>query len=379
MSDPIPRGAAPTQEEWATDIHWVLEAVESKRTALFAAGEGGGIVPFYAATHPERVSAMVLLNCFASLARHDDSPAGFPKSVLARFQEAYLSQYGTGANLRVIAPEVLSDERFCDWFARLERGSMSRASLLASSDQLWQWDARHVLPIVRVPTLVIAHEDSAWISPAHSRYLAEHIPSARLIERPGFWGLFWLHDSHWVLDEVERFVTGTRGAPSLDDRVLATVLFTDIVGFTKRAAEIGDQRWHWLLDEHDAIMRGEIDRHRGRPVKSTGDGFLATFDGPARAIRCALAISEAVAGIGLEVRTGLHTGEVEVRGEDVGGIAVHIAARVMAQARPSEVLVSSAVPPLVTGSGIDFVDRGEWPLKGVPGRWQLLAVNTAGS
>jgi class 3 adenylate cyclase len=183
-----------------------------------------------------------------------------------------------------------------------------------------------------------------------------------------------MHDVDWTLDEVQAFLTGTRGTTGLDDRVLATVLFTDIVGSTERAAEIGDQRWHWLLDEHDALVRREIERFRGRPLKSTGDGFLATFDGPARAIRCAVALGQAVRPLGIAVRTGLHTGEVELRTEDVGGIAVHIAARVMAEAGAGEVLVSGAVPPLVAGSGIHFEDRGPRALKGVPGDWRLFAV-----
>jgi len=229
------------------------------------------------------------------------------------------------------------------------------------------------LSSIKVPTLVIAHAGSAWIRPDHGRYMAEHIPDARFVERPGFWGLFWIHDVDWVLGEVETFFTGARATP-LDDRVLATVLFTDIVGSTEHAAEIGDQRWHWLLDEHDLMVRREIERHRGQAVKSTGDGYLATFDGPARAIRCAQAINEAVGELGVKLRTGLHTGEVELRGEDVGGIAVHIAARVMAEAEPGEILVSGAVPPLVAGSGLEFEDRGAHSLKGVPGEWHVFAV-----
>jgi class 3 adenylate cyclase len=236
------------------------------------------------------------------------------------------------------------------------------------------FDARGILPAIKAPTLVVSHTESGWLRLGHGRYLAEHIPNARYVERQGPVGLFWMHDADWTLDEVRAFFTGARSAPGFDDRVLATVLFTDIVGSTERAAEIGDQRWRWLLDEHDTIVRREIERFRGRPVKSTGDGFLATFDGPARAIRCAVALGEAVRPLGIDVRTGLHTGEVELRGEDVGGIAVHIAARVMAEAGGGEVLVSGAVPPLVAGSGIDFADRGARALKGVPGDWRLFAV-----
>ena len=374
LSDPIPLGPPPTQEEWAADWQWVLEAVESQSAALFATGEGGGSVPFFAATHPERTRSMVLLNCFATLQRRDDYPAGFPERALVEFVEAYAAQLGTGENLKVSAPELLEDDRFRDWFARLERGSMNRATAEWASRIMGTWDLRGILPSINVPTLVIAHEGHPWIRPGHSRYLAEHIPDARLVERPGFWGLFWIHDVEWVLDEVETFLTGTKSAPRFDDRVLATVLFTDIVESTQRAADMGDQRWHWLLDEHDAILRREIERHRGRAVKSTGDGYLATFDGPARAIRCALAINEAVVGLGVELRTGLHTGEVEVRGEDVGGIAVHIAARVVREAAPGEVICSRTVKDLVAGSEFTFEDRGVRALKGVPDEWQLYAV-----
>lgn len=208
----------------------------------------------------------------------------------------------------------------------------------------------------------------------HSEYLAAHIPGARHVRRPGFFGLYWLHDVEGVLEEIQTFFTGTKGVPIFDDRVLATVMFTDIVGSTQRAAELGDERWRTLLDEHDRVTRQEIERFRGRAVSFTGDGFLATFDGPARAIRCAVALSEAVRELGIEVRTGLHTGEVEQREDNVGGIAVHIGARVMKEARPSEVLVSGAIPPLVAGSGIEFDDRGAHRLKGVPGEWRLYAV-----
>jgi class 3 adenylate cyclase len=209
----------------------------------------------------------------------------------------------------------------------------------------------------------------------HGRYLAEHIPNARYIERPGSWGgVYWVQDVDWVLDEVQTFLTGAKGAASFDERVLATVLFTDIVGSTKRAIEVGDRSWRDLLDEHDEIVRREIERFRGRRVKSTGDGVLATFDGPARAIRCALELRDAVRTLGIEIRTGLHTGEIEVRGEDVAGIAVVIGARVMTEAGAGEVLVSAAVPPLVVGSGLEFDDRGAHALKGVPGDWRLFAV-----
>ncbi|MEO6666933.1 MAG: adenylate/guanylate cyclase domain-containing protein [Nitrospiria bacterium] len=373
LSDPIPLGA-PTLEEWASDVDYVLDATGSERAALLCSEEGGVGALVLAATHPARITSLALLNCFATLHRAADYPWGLPAEALDRFLGAFTSQFGTGANLHVVAPELVNDERFRDWFARLERLSMSPAMTDLVSRLFFAWDIRGILPSVRTPTLVISHAGHAWIRSDHGRYLGEHIRNARYVERPGFWGLYWIHDVDWVLDEVETFFTGTKVAPSLDNRVLATVLFTDIVGSTEHAAEIGDQRWRWLLDEHDAITRREIERYRGRVVKSTGDGYLATFDGPARAIQCGLGINEAIAGLGVEARTGLHTGEVEIRGEDLSGIAVHIAERVMAEAGPSEVLVSGAVPPLVVGSGIEFQDRGMRPLKGVPGEWHLFAV-----
>jgi len=373
LSDPIPLGAPPTQEEWASDWQWVMDAAGSERAFALGASEGGGSLAFFVATHPERVKAMALIDCFATLRRSQDYPWGLPDEAIQRFFTNFASQFGTGRNLRVTAPELIADDRFREWFARMERHTMSKAAAELSTAVLMSWDCRGILSSIKVPTLVIAHAGSAWIRPDHGRYMAEHIPDARFVERPGFWGLFWIHDVDWVLGEVETFFTGARATP-LDDRVLATVLFTDIVGSTEHAAEIGDQRWHWLLDEHDLMVRREIERHRGQAVKSTGDGYLATFDGPARAIRCAQAINEAVGELGVKLRTGLHTGEVELRGEDVGGIAVHIAARVMAEAEPGEILVSGAVPPLVAGSGLEFEDRGAHSLKGVPGEWHVFAV-----
>ena len=234
-------GAPPTIEEWATDLTCVLDAAGSERAALLATEEGGGSVPLFAATHPERTLSMALINCFARLRRTDDYPWGFPAEALDRWLKAYTSQHGTGANLKVLAPELAEDERFRDWFARLERLSMNRATAEVAFKLMLTLDLRGILSTIKVPTLVVSHTDSAWIRPGHGRYLAEHIPNARFVERPGFWGLFWIHDVDWVLDEVETFFTGTKGAPSLDDRVLATVLFTDIVGSTERAAEMGDQ------------------------------------------------------------------------------------------------------------------------------------------
>jgi class 3 adenylate cyclase len=357
-----------------TDCVCVLDAVGSKSAAVLAM-EGGGLINMvFAAAFPERTRALVLINAYATLSRYDDYPWGMPPQALERWIQGTMAQWGTGESLRVLAPELADDERYRVWFSRYDRAWMSQASIRVIVPQLGTIDVRGVLPAIKSPTLVISHADMPWVRTGHSRYLAEKIPGARLIERPGFWGLFWLHDVDWVLDEIQAFFTGTRGTPDLDDRVLATVMFTDIVGSTERAASIGDKRWRLLLEEHEDVARREIQRFRGRLIKSTGDGFLVTFDGPARATRCALAVTDAVKSLGIEVRVGLHTGEIELRDEDVHGIAVHITERVTAEAAAGEVLVSGAVPPLVAGSGIEFDDRGPRTLKGVPGEWRLFAV-----
>ena len=376
LSDPIPLGDPPTHEEWTTDFRYVMDAASSDRTALMGVGESGPGLMMFAAAFPERTSALVLVNSFATLQRHDDYPWGMPADLLERFRLAVSPLWGTGEIMRAQAPELADDERFIQWCARLERGTVSPATYAFIRRMVPQIDVRGVLPSIQAPTLVISHEGDPYIRPGHGRYLAEHIPNARLAERPGFFGVYWLHDVDWVLDEVQSFLTGARSAASVDDRVLATILFTDIVGSTRQAAELGDERWRTLLDAHDEIADREIERYRGRRVKSTGDGILAIFDGPARGIRCALSIRDEVRSLGLDVRTGLHTGEVELRGEDITGIAVAIAARVMSEATAGTVLVSEAVPPLVAGSGILFEDRGRRTLKGLPGEWRLHAAST---
>jgi class 3 adenylate cyclase len=261
-----------------------------------------------------------------------------------------------------------------EWAARLERLAASPATIAKIIKLIGEFDVRHVLPSIRVPTLVAHRRGDSFINFEHAEYLAEHIPGARFLELEGSDSLFSIGDTDTFLGEVEEFLTGTRHERE-PDRMLATVLFTDICKSTERAAELGDARWRDLLERHDTLVRRALDRHRGREIKRTGDGFLATFDGPARAIRCAASIAEAVRTLGIEVRTGLHTGECEVMNGDVGGLAVHIGARVMGAASPNEVLVSSTVKDLVVGSGIDFQDRGNRELKGVPGEWRLFAVS----
>ena len=375
LSDPISLATPPTWEEWVTDQRAVLDAVGSERAVLFA--DGGFGVPdlTFAASFPERTTSLVLLNCYATLGRHQDYPWGIPPAELDALAKLVVAQWGIGPMHLMLMPEMRDDARLTDWYARLERSSMSPATYRHAIRIISAADLRGILSTIRAPALVISHASHPYLRPGHGRYLAEHLPNARYVERPGFCGVPWVHDTDWILDELQSFVTGARGTPDLDDRVLATVLFTDIVGSTQHAAEVGDKRWRVLLDEHDGLGRREIERFRGRWVQSTGDGLLATFDGPARATRCALAFVEAVRSIGIEVRAGLHAGEVDLRDDDVRGIAVNIAQRVMAEAAAGEVLVSHSIPPLVAGSEIEFDVRGVRELKGVPGEWMLFAVS----
>ncbi len=373
ISDPFDPRDPPTPESWAHDIRHILDEVGSPEASLFTHEVGGSSAMFFAATFPERTRSLVLLNCFATFARDDDYPWGLRQDAMDRFLEAFARQWGTGQNLDFMSPDLAKDERFRDWFARFERLTMNPAMLKASLD-INAGDVRGILHMIKAPALVISHTQVPWVRLGHGKFLADHIPNARYAEREGTWGIYWHDDVEWTLGEVQDFLTGTRAEPTLDDRVLATVLYTDVVGSTSKLAEVGDARWREILDAHDSAVRVEIDRFRGRLVNTTGDGVLATFDGPARAIRCAVAMRDAVKPLGLNIRAGLHTGEVEMRGDDVAGIAVHIGARVMAAAAPDEILVSSAVPPLVAGSGIEFNDRGERELKGVPGSWRLYAV-----
>ncbi len=327
----------------------------------------------YAASHPHRTRALVL---YAGMARVTAAPGyEWPWSAeerAARLEDLF-AHWGDGTRVLSIAPSLAGDVALQRWFARLERLTASPGTLRELFDITGETDVRDVLHSIRAPTLLLHRRDDRLIDVRHSHYLAEHVPGAHYVELPGEDNLIVVGDSERVLAEVEQFLTGTHTPPE-PDRVLATVLFTDIVGSTEALARVGDRRWRDLVTRHDELSRAQVARFRGRPVKSLGDGWLATFDGPARAIRCALALREAVAELGIELRAGLHTGECEAIGEDLGGLAVHIGARVGAMAEPREVLVSGTVKDLVVGSGLDFADRGEHSLKGVPGTWRLWAV-----
>jgi class 3 adenylate cyclase len=361
------------------DIVSVLDAARSEQTALLAIGNAGLAALMAAAQHPERVSSAVLVHCFARLPRSEDYPCGVPQRVLDRFVDVAVDVSGASADddmndAKLLAAGLSEDPRFREWWSRASRQGASPAAARASMTATFGTDVRAALPLITAPVLVL-HRDPSLFSVDHARYLAEHLPTARLVELPGGDHLPYGPGSDAIVDEVEEFLTGARGG-SGTDRVLTTVLFTDIVSSTKRAVEAGDRSWHDVLDRHDAMVRSELRRFNGREVKTTGDGIMATFDGPARAIRCAQAIGAGARQLGIEVRAGLHTGEVEVRGDDIGGIAVHLAQRVSAQAGSNEVLVSRTVVDLVAGSGLEFDDRGLHQLKGLDGSWQLFAVVT---
>ncbi|MEA2124940.1 MAG: hypothetical protein QOI80_1722 [Solirubrobacteraceae bacterium] len=361
-------------EEQVDDVHAVLDAAGSERAAMFALYEGGPMAMLFAATAPERVGALVL---YASMPRMSAAPGyEWPWDQAQRLaaMKTFEDDWGIGDHMFANwAPSYADDARIKGWLTRLQRLAMDphyASKVFAMNGDL---DVRPLLSAIQAPTLVLHRRNDSAFDIRHSEYLAEHIPNARFRVLEGTDTLPFLGDSEAVVGEVEEFLTGAR-AEREPDRVLATVLFTDICKSTERAAELGDARWRSLLEQHDSAVREQLTRHRGRPIKSVGDGFLATFDGPARGIRAARAIGTELSGLGLDIRAGLHTGECEVIGDDVGGLAVHIAARVMAGAGPGEVLVSNTVKDLVVGSELRFEDRGEKELRGVPGAWRLWAV-----
>jgi class 3 adenylate cyclase len=374
-SDPVPLRELTVVEEWMDDISTVMNAVSSERAALFAATESGPAAVLFAATYPERTTALVLVNTLPKWLSDDDYPWGMPRAAHVRLLQDVDDDWETGRSLALVAPTVAGNDHLRRWWARGRRLQASPGTPRALFSAWAGIDVRPVLSLVRCPTLVLHRVGASVVRVGHGRYLAQHIPDAKYLELPGADTLWWTEGGDAVVDEVEHFLTGVRHGPE-SDRVLATVLFTDIVDSTARTAEMGDRRWRAVLDEYDATVIRELERFRGRHVKLTGDGTLATFDGPARAIRCACALRDAVRELGLEIRLGLHTGEIEFRGDDVTGIAVNIASRVMASAGPGVVLVSRTVVDLVAGSGLEFEDRGEHELKGVPGIWKLFAVRS---
>ena len=355
------------------DVRAVMDTVGSERAALLGYSEGGPMCALFAATYPARTTALITIGSYARRTRTPDYPWAPTLDELRQFMERCRREWGGPVGLDQRWPSAAQDERVRQWWARLLRMGSSPGATVALLQMNAEMDVRHVLPAVRVPTLILHSVGDQTLAIAGSRYLAERIPGAKFVELPGSDHIPWGEDADAILDEIEEFLTGVRHGPE-PDRVLATVLFTDIVGSTEKAAALGDRRWRDLLEGHHDLVRRELGRFRGREIDTTGDGFLATFDGPARGVRCARAVTEGVRALGLEVRAGLHTGEVEILDDRVSGLAVHIGARVAAAAGPGEVLVSSTVKDLVAGSGLHFQDRGLQTLKGVPGEWRLFAV-----
>jgi pimeloyl-ACP methyl ester carboxylesterase len=368
LSDRELDSPCPTLEDRMDDIRAVMDAVGSKKAALFGFSEGGSMAVLFAATYPERCHSLILFAAMEKFATWCPTDEKF-QTVMQYIDTAW----GSGGILGFVAPSLAGDEVFKESVARYERLGGSPAAAMAIARMNREIDIRHVLPAIRVATLVMHRTDDSWVSVTGGRYFGEHIPGARYIELPGPDHIPWVGNADTVVDHVEEFLTGSI-SPVEADRVLATVLFTDIVGSTEKAAALGDRRWRSLLDNHHATIKHNLGRFRGREVKTTGDSILATFDGPARGIRCACAISDGIRPLGIDVRAGLHTGECEMMGDDVGGIAVHIGARVASLAGPREVLVSNTVKDLVAGSGLRFNDRGSQTLKGVPGEWHIYAV-----
>ena len=374
LSDRV--GGSPTFEQRMDDIRAVMDAAGSDRAALVGVSEGGPMSMLFSATYPDRVSSLTLIGCGPRFSTAEDWPWAATPEIQGKFLDWVERHWGQGDVLSTFIDGIVEAESDRTVIARYERFAASPGAARAILAMNYDIDVRSILSSIRVPTLVVHRTGDRIIPVAAGRYLAEHIPGARLLELPGDFHISARPERAEELSgAIEEFLTGTRHDHEID-RVLATVLFTDIVGSTQRASELGDRKWRELLDAHDRAVRKQIDRFRGREVKTTGDGFLSAFDGPARAIRCARAITEDARQLGLEVRTGLHTGECEVRGQDLAGMAVHIGARVAAVAGPGEVLLSSTVKDLVVGSGLEFDERGERQLKGVPGTWKLFAVRS---
>jgi class 3 adenylate cyclase len=376
-SDAVAGGEPPTLDEAMDDVRTVIDALGLERVVLMGMEDGGAIDILFAATNPDRVAALILVNTYARLTRAPEYPIGLPPALLDAFVDG-VEAWGAGAGdfapgLDLLAPSRADEPAFREWFARASRMSASPGGHRISLLRTFQTDVRSILPLVRTPTLVLHSKDDRYIRADHGRYLAEHIDGARYVELPGNGHYLPAMDLDGMVGEIEEFLTGTRHRPQ-QDRVLATVLFTDIVDSTAHAARLGDTRWRSLLDNHDELVRREVERFSGRVVKMTGDGVLATFDGPTRGVRCACSVRDAALRIGIEIRAGVHTGEVELRSDDIGGLGVHLASRIEAGAAPGEVLVSRTVTELVAGSGIEFRDRGEHELRGVPGTWQLFSV-----
>lgn len=361
---------------WAEDAVTVMDAVGCERATVLGSGYTAMSALILAADHPDRVRHLVIVNGAARILWARDYDAGVQQSGASRFTTVGTAPDAVERGLDVleaIAPSVSSDHAFRTWWDIAGNRAASPSMARRSSQALVEGDVRDKLPLITAPTLIMHRSEATFVGVGHGRYLGEHIPGSRYVELPGMDTLYWVGDTTPILDEVEEFITGVRGGWDAE-RVLTTIVFTDIVGSTARAAALGDDRWRDLLDNHDAVVRHALERFRGREVNTAGDGFVATFTSPSVALDCAEAIIAAVRRLGIEVRVGVHAGEVELRGDDIAGMAVHIGARVAGLAGPNEVLVSSTVREIVTGSRRSFAEHGEHPLKGVPGRWRIYAL-----
>ena len=367
-------GDLPSLETRMDDVRAVMDAVGSERAALCGYSEGGVMCALFAATYPARTTGLVMIGSYSRLKPAPDYPWGRSADVQQQWLETIERDWGGPVGLDVRAPSLVHDERARQWWSRFLRMSASPGAAAALTRMNYEIDIRSALPVIRVPTLILHATGDLTMSVCASRYLAERIAGAKMVEVPSTDHLPWGADADAILDEIEEFLTGERHSAE-PDRILATILFTDIVGSTDRAAALGDHRWRDLLESFYVQARRELRQHRGVEIGTAGDGVLATFDGPARGIRCACNIADSVHALGIEVRTGLHTGECELMGDNIGGIAVHTAARIAALAQPAEVLVSHTVKDLVAGSGLRFDIRGTHNLKGVPGEWPLFAAN----
>jgi pimeloyl-ACP methyl ester carboxylesterase/class 3 adenylate cyclase len=363
----------PNLETRMDDVRAVMDAVSSARAALFGYSEGGPMCTLFAATYPERTTALIMSGSYARRMWAPDYTWGTPRETWDAFLDAMVRNWGGTVGLDERAPSLAGNAQFRDWWALYVRQSASPSAGRAIWSMIADIDVRHVLPAIRVPTLIIHNTGDRNVPVEHGRYMAEQIPGAKYVELPGIDHIPYVGNSDMILDEIEEFLTGVRRGPE-PDRVLATVLFTDIVDATRKAVELGDRRWRDLLEAHHALVRDRLVQFRGREIDTAGDGFLAAFDGPARGVRAARAIVDGVQRLGLEVRAGLHTGECEVSGSKLTGVAVHIGARIAALATGGEILVSNTVKDLVAGSGLMFDDRGLQALKGIPGELRLFAV-----
>lgn len=373
VSDPVPLGTPRTLEEAMDDSIAVLDDAGVDRAVLIGIGSGTPACCMLASTYPERFERLVIVNGFARLGRAPDHPWGIPAEAQEKMLAEIETGWGKGGAAEIFAPSLADDDAFRAWFARYRRMGASPRRAVEGMRVVFETDVREVVSQIHLPTLIVHRSGDLHVRVGHGRDLADRIPDAEYVELDGSDHLPWIGDANAVLGEIEQFVAGQRSAIE-EDRILATVVFTDIVGSTERAVALGDERWARLLDDHDRATRRQLARFRGREVNTTGDGFLIAFDGPTRAVRCAAAIRDAARAIGVEVRAGVHTGECVARGDDLGGVAIHIAARVGALAGAGEVFVSQTVKDLVGGSGIELVDRGAHSLKGVPGEWGIYEV-----